>query len=104
MDLWWILVVAFLVATYFLTLVGYRLWLSIKSLMEVVTKTNQLLSELKALDENVLEPATPARAEDLEKLLSKRRKILQNRRKRQVDRQRRLVNRVREIDIDKRWA
>ena len=85
-------------------MVGYRLFLSTKGLKQEIDQAKSLVDQAKAFDELAVTSASPSSAEDLSKLLVRRRAFVRQRQKKAEERQHRLVERIRDIEIDKRKA
>lgn len=100
----WLLLAASLAGLYALGLVGYRLFLSGKGLKQQIDQARSLVDQAKAFDELEVTSASPSSAQDLSKLLVRRRAFVRQRRKKAEERQHRLVERIRDIEIDKRKA
>ena len=89
-------------ALYWLTLVGYRLFLSLKGLQAAGAP---LKANLESLAEPIERDFTAAKnhtAGDLGEVLAKRKQLLNAKRDASEERRRRLIERLNQVNLDKR--
>lgn len=98
----WLYLAACLAGLYALSLVLYRLFLSVKSLKREISRTQSLLRELMAYEPLEYTPAQSSGRKDLAEVLMARRAFEKKREAKAEARQRRLVERIARIEIDKR--
>jgi hypothetical protein len=93
---------AILGSLYWLTLVGYRLLLSLKGLKASAVPLNSALEQLANPIERQFTAAKNHTSEDLAEVLAKREQLKRAKRDSTEARRRRLVERLNQVNLDKR--
>jgi hypothetical protein len=93
---------AIFASLYWLVLVGYRLFLSLKGLQAASVPLKATLEQLSDPIEREFTAAKNHSTDDLAEVLAKRKQLIKAKREASQDRRRRLIERLNQMNLDKR--